>query len=69
MKKRRKKYKRGYPNNPKVEIMDKRIPFSTTMQRRTVLLINSLAEELQVKRSVLVEEIVLDFIKQLKNKN
>lgn len=49
--------------------MDKRIPFSTTMQRRTVLLINSLAEELQVKRSVLVEEIVLDFIKQLKNKN
>jgi hypothetical protein len=65
MKKR--KYKRPYPNNPKLDILDKKIPMNLSIQRKVVLDFNKTCESMGVSQNEIAQELFLGFLLDTKN--
>tara|TARA_R110000782_G_scaffold3057_1_gene11266 strand:+ start:750 stop:947 length:198 start_codon:yes stop_codon:yes gene_type:complete len=65
MKKR--KYKRPYPNNPKLDILDKKIPMNLSIQRKVVLDFNKTCESMGVSQNEIAQELFLEFLLDTKN--
>lgn len=63
---KKKKYPRNYPNNPKKDIMEKKIPFNASVKRKVVLDFETVCFELGLEKSPMVEELLLTFIKDVK---
>jgi len=58
--------KRGYPNNPKVHIMDKKIPFTLSVSRRCRLAFEGLCDEMGVDVNLMAEEALMGLVRELK---
>lgn len=65
MAKRRKKYRRPFPNNPKLEPLKKKIPFIRSVSRKTVLAFSQLCESYELDQNDAIEEIMINFINEL----
>jgi hypothetical protein len=66
--KKRKKYVRNFPNNPKKEALDKKIPFNRSVRRGVALAFEGVCRDLGVGMSPMTEELLLEFINSVKNK-
>jgi hypothetical protein len=66
--KKRKKYVRKFPNNPKKETLDKKIPFNRSVRRGVVLAFEGVCRDLGVGMSPMTEELLLEFINSVKTK-
>lgn len=62
-KKKRKKYVRPYPNNPKKDIMDKKIPIGYCFSRKVHLEFARVCkDELQLSKHNVLEQLAIAFI-------
>lgn len=66
-KKRRKnaKYGRDYPNNPKKEPLEKKIPFNRSIKRGVVLAFDATCENIGIDRNTMTEELLKNFILEI----
>ena len=63
----RKKYKRPFPNNPKLDPLDKKIPMNLSIQRKVVLDFNKTCENMGISKNDIAQELMLGFLLDTKN--
>lgn len=64
--KKKKKYGRDYPNNPKKEPLQQKIPFNRSVRRGVVIAFERACKDLGVGVSPMTEQLLLEFLKGLK---
>jgi len=63
---KKKKYKRPFPNNPKLDPMDKKIPMNLSIQRKVVISFNATCESMGISKNDIAQELMLGFLMDLK---
>jgi hypothetical protein len=64
--KSRSKTARGYANNPKKDILEKKIPFNLSIKRKVVLDFNKTCADMGVSKNEIAEELLLEFLRGTK---